>query len=85
VALRCFHIVCDIAFLTHFTTHFPLLQQQSWLLVHLTPAQILLVTSTLDRKQLPLQQWTATCRPKTGITGWNSVAKPARTPTLSTA
>jgi hypothetical protein len=85
VASRCFDILCPTAFLTFFNTRFPLPQQQSWQLVLLTPDRISLVTSTLDGKRLPLQQWMTACKQKTGTPGLSSVAKPAGIPTCSNA
>ncbi len=72
VASRSFDITCDVAFLTHFTDRFPLPQQQSWRLVPLTPARISLVTSTLDGKRLPLQQWMTAAKLGTGTIGSNT-------------
>jgi hypothetical protein len=50
IASRTFDSMCNTAFLTFFTSRFPLPQQQSWQLVLLTSALISLVTSTLDGK-----------------------------------
>jgi hypothetical protein len=77
-------IVPDSPFLTHFDSRFPLPQDLSWQLVHLTPEKTSLVISTLGGKRLPLQQWMTSCRPKIGIPGLNSVPMHAGTPTSST-
>ena len=84
IASRSFDIQCDRAFLTHFTSRFPLPQQQSWTLARLTPERISLVTSTLDGRRLPLQQWMTACKPKTGTRGSSSAAMPAETHTSLT-
>jgi hypothetical protein len=84
IASRSFDITCDRAFLTHFTSRFPLPQQQSWTLARLTPERISLVTSTLDGRRLPLQQWMTACKPKTGTRGSSSAAMPAGTHTSLT-
>jgi hypothetical protein len=84
IASRSFDIQCDSAFLTHFSQRFPLPQQQSWTLAPLTQELTSLVTSTLDGKRLPLQQWTTACKPKIGTPGWNSAATHDGIPTCST-
>jgi hypothetical protein len=78
------HLSCDRAFLTHFNTRFPLPQKQSWRLARLMPGRILLVTSTLDGKRLPLQHWTTASKPKTGTPGSISAQMPDATRTSST-
>jgi hypothetical protein len=85
VASRSFNITCASSFLTFFTNRFPLPQHQSWRLVHLMPAPTLLVTSTLDGKRLPLQQWMTVSKRETGRRGSSFAATPAKTPTCSTA
>jgi hypothetical protein len=52
--------------------------------LRLTPERISLVTSTLDGRRLPLQQWMTACKPKNGTTGLNFAATPVVTPTLLT-
>jgi hypothetical protein len=84
IASRSFDITCNTTFLTHFNQRFPLPQQQFWRLVPLTLERISLVTSTLDGKRLPLQQWMTVSKPKTGNLGSNSAAMPAETHTSST-
>jgi hypothetical protein len=84
VASRSFHIMCDISFLLVFYNRFPLPQHQSWKLVHLMPAQTSLVTSTLDGKRLPLQQWMTASKLGTGMRGSSFAVTPVRTPTCLT-
>jgi hypothetical protein len=84
VASRSFHIRDDACFLTLFQTTFPLPQQQSWKIVHLMPAQISNVTSTLAGKRLPLPRWTTTYEQRTGRAGSSSPPMPAATPTCRT-
>jgi hypothetical protein len=76
LALRSYNtaaLVPDSPFLTHFNACFPLPQNLSWKLVHLTPVMTSLVISTLAGKRLPLQQWMIKSAPKIGTTGLNFI------------
>jgi hypothetical protein len=87
VASRSFNtdtLIPDAPFLTHFNTRFPLPQDLSWKLVHLTPEMTSLVTSTLGGRRLPLQQWMTSFRRRTGHDGSNSARMRDVTPTSST-
>jgi hypothetical protein len=87
VASRSFNtdtLIPDAPFLTHFNTRFPLPQDLSWKLVHLTPEMTSLVTSTLGGRRLPLQQWMTSFRRRTGHDGSNSARMHDVTHTSST-
>jgi hypothetical protein len=86
VASRSFSetLLCDRAFLTHFTNRFPLPQRQSWRLAHLMPDRTLLVTSTLEGKRLPLPRWTTASKQRIGKHGSISAPMPVATHTSST-
>jgi hypothetical protein len=74
-------IVPDSPFLTHFNSRFPLPQNVSCQLAHLTPEKTSLVISTLGGKWLPLQQWMTNFKQKIGTHSSNSVPMHAETPT----